>query len=516
MKVYTGESIRRIEQACFDSGITELRLMENAGVACAKVIRKEYDLENNTGKSVVVLCGKGKNGGDGFVIARKLYEIGAVPTIIFTHGYPSIPEPVKMLERAKELEIRAVSFDENQKLCFNFIEDADIIVDCIFGIGYRGRADEKTVSIFKAVNSSPAIVASVDVPSGLDSEGLNFEPEHVKADLTVAVSSFKPVHINDKTAKDCGNVVAVSINIEKRFFESEKPVAEITDGRIVKSVFPRRDDDANKGTFGHLLALCGSYQMPGAAVLSAKAAERSGVGKITLAFPEKGYCAIASKLNEPLFLPLEFDQEGFFDVSARQKVIGALEGKSAVLVGCGIGKGLGAQSVVETVMKRFKGTAVVDADGINILSENMYLLEEREETTVLTPHLGEFSRLIGKPIEEIKENRALYVSAFTESYPNTVLALKGKNTIISCKGELLYINPTGNASLSQGGTGDILAGLIAGFIAQGIGAFQSVLAAAFIHGEAAEMCSEKYSQRGMTDDDLINYLPASLKKYCWE
>lgn len=516
MKVYTGESIRRIEQACFDSGITELRLMENAGVACAKVIRKEYDLERNTGKSVVILCGKGKNGGDGFVIARKLYEIGAVPTIVFTHGYPTIPEPVKMLERAKELEIRAVSFDEQQKLCFNLIEDADIIVDCIFGIGYRGRADEKTLSIFRAVNKSRALKASVDVPSGLDSEGLNFEPEHIKADLTVTISSFKPVHINDKTARDCGNVVAVSINIEKRFFEGEKPVAEITDGKIVKSVFPKRSDDANKGSFGHLLALCGSYRMPGAAVLSTKAAERSGVGKITLAFPEKSYPAITSKLNEPLFLPLEYDEEGFFDAGAREKVIKELEGKSAVLVGCGIGRGLGAQAVVETVMKRCKGTVLVDADGINILSENIYLLEEREETTVLTPHLGEFARLIDKPIEEIKENRALYVSAFTESFQNTVLVLKGKNTIISCKGRLLYINPTGNAGLSQGGTGDILAGLMAGFIAQGIGAFESAVAAAFIHGEAGEICSEALSQRGMTDDDLINFLPVSLKKYCWE
>ena len=516
MKVYTGASIRRIENACFASGITELRLMENAGVACAKVIRKSYALEENKGKYIVILCGKGKNGGDGFVIARKLYEIGAVPTIVLTHGLPTIAEPVRMLERAKELEIRVLDFDAQQRLCENFIADADIVVDCIFGIGYHGSADEKTKGIFKAVNASPAATVSVDVPSGLDSEGLDFEPEHIRADLTVTISAFKPVHIHDATAASCGNVVAVSINIDKAFFDAERPVAEITDGRTVKACMPKRADDANKGSFGHLLMLCGSYQMPGAAVFAAKAAERSGVGKITLAFPECAYPAITSKLNEPLFLPLENDEEGFFAVGARAKVIAALEDKSAVLVGCGLGKSLGSLAVLETVMKRRKGVVLVDADGINLLSENIYLLEEREEPTVLTPHLGEFARLIGKPIEDIKANRTLYASAFSETFPHTVLVLKGKNTIIACKGKLLYINPTGNAGLSQGGTGDVLAGLTAGFLAQGLGTLESAVAAAYIHGEAGDLCAAEFSQRGMTVDDLVRFIPDSLKKYCWE
>ena len=131
MKVYTGESIKKIEQACFASGITELRLMENAGVACAKVIRKEYDLENQKAKAVAVLCGKGKNGGDGFVIARKLCEIGAKPTIILTHGAPMVPEPVKMLERAREMEIAVADFAEQADTCFEAVRKADIVVDCI-------------------------------------------------------------------------------------------------------------------------------------------------------------------------------------------------------------------------------------------------------------------------------------------------------------------------------------------------------------------------------------------------
>lgn len=514
MKVYTGESIRNIEKACFESGITELRLMENAGVACAKVIRQTYSLEQKTGKSVAILCGKGKNGGDGFVIARKLYEIGAVPTVILTHAFPSIKEPVQMFERAKELGIRYLHYDEDRALCLNAISSADIIVDCIFGIGYRGNADDKTREIFKAVNNSSAETVSIDVPSGLDSEGINFDPYHIKADLTVSISALKPVHIAAATSKDCGRVETVNINIDKKYFSLEKPVAEVTDGDTVKEFMPKRPADANKGTFGHLLMLCGSYRMAGAAVMSAKAAERSGVGKITLAFPEKAYPAVASKLNEPLFLPLAYDEKGFFDVSARDEVIKELENKSAVLVGCGIGKDIGSRAVVETVFKRCKAPILVDADGINILSENIYLLDEREEMTVLTPHLGEFSKLIDKPISDILLNRKKYAEQFAELHPNTVLVLKGKNTLIACKGEILYINSTGNAGLAQGGTGDALAGLMAGFIAQGISPLKSAVMAAHIHGEAGDMCAKELSQRGMTTDDVINFLPSSIKKYC--
>lgn len=513
MKVYTGESIKRIESACFESGITELRLMENAGVACAKVIRKQYDLENHKGKKIAVLCGKGKNGGDGFVIARKLYEIGAVPVIILTHGEPTIAEPVKMLARARELEIPIYDYDLQHSFCLKQMQDADIIVDCIFGIGYHGKADEKSVEIFKGVNASSAITVSVDVPSGLDSEGVDFDPAHINADLTVSITALKPVHIAESTAAHCGKVVVVGINIPSQFFNGEPVFAEVTDENNVSAFLPSRSADANKGTFGHLLMLCGSYRMPGAAVMSAAAAVRSGVGKITLAFPQSAYPAITSKLNEPLFLPLAEDENGFFAPEARDALIKEVENKNAVLIGCGIGKGIGARALLETVMKRYEGTVLVDADGINLLAKNIYLLEERKETTVLTPHLGEFSRLIDKPMEDIKRNRVKYAKQFTQLYANTVLVLKGYHTIIAKKGEILHINPTGNAALAQAGTGDVLAGLIGGFVAQGIGAFGSAVAGAYIHGEAGDICAEALSQRGMRTTDLIEYLPFSLKKF---
>ena len=510
MKVYTGQSIKNIEQACFKSGITEMRLMENAGVACAKVIRKEYDLENQKGKNVAVLCGKGKNGGDGFVIARKLYEIGANPTIILTHALPQIAEPVRMLERARELEITVLNYDVQSALCRNYIEDADIVVDCIFGIGYHGKADAKSAAIFDAVNRSAAAVVSVDVPSGLDSEGIDFDPGHIRADLTVSISAFKPVHILETTAPDCGKLVVVGISIDRRFFRTEKAVAEISDKKIVSAILPPRPEDANKGTFGHLLMLCGSYRMPGAAVMSAAAAVRSGVGKITLAFPDKAYAAIASKLNEPLFLPLASEEKGFFAPEAREELVKEFENKSAVVVGPGLGRELGSLAVLETAMKRCKGKLLVDADGINLLAKNIYLLEERTGETILTPHLGEFSLLIDKPIEDIKRNRKKYAKQFTERFPHTVLVLKGSNTIIACKGELLHINPNGNPGLAQGGTGDVLAGLIGGLAAQGIPAFGAAIAGAYIHGEAGDICAEKFSQRGMSTMDVVEAIPSSF------
>lgn len=513
MKVYTGESIKKIEQACFESGITELRLMENAGVACAKVIRKEYDLENQKGKTIAVLCGKGKNGGDGFVIARKLSEIGALPTIILTHSYPRIAEPVRMLERARELDIPVIDYSTYAGKFATLLDDVDLIVDCIFGIGYRGLADETSAEVFRAVAASGVPVASVDVPSGLDSEGENFDPNHIKADLTVSISTFKPVHIADTSAADCGKLVVVDIGIDKHFFEKESAVAEISDKRIVASVLPKRPADANKGTFGHLLLVCGSYRMPGAAVMSTAAAVRSGAGKVTLAFPEKAYAAVTSKLNEPLFAPLACETSGYFAPEARDALIQEIKNKDAVVIGPGIGRELGSLAVLETVMKRCKGKLLVDADGINLLAENIYLLEERTGETVLTPHLGEFSKLIDKPIEDIRRNRKKYVERFTEQYPNVVLVLKGYNTLIAKKGEILYINPTGNAGLAQGGTGDVLAGLIGGFMAQGISAMHSAVAGAYIHGNAGDICAKALSQRAMTTTDVIEALPSSLVQF---
>lgn len=516
MKVYSASSIRRIENACFASGISELRLMENAGVACAKVIRTEYKLEDETGKKIAVLCGKGKNGGDGFVIARKMHEIGAVPTIILTDDYPTINEPVEMFERAKELGVRALFYNTDTQRCNTAIANADIIVDCIFGIGYHGSADEKTKEIFNLVNASQGEVVSIDLPSGLDGAGEDYDPSHIKADLTISISALKPVHINPKTEKSCGKIKVVNINIDRRFFELETPVAEISDGESVSAKFPRRENNSHKGDFGHLLMLCGSYTMPGAAVFSAAAAERSGAGKITLAFPDKAYPAITSKLNEPLFMPLGSDENGFFADFESEKLDFLLKNKSAVLIGCGIGTGRGAALMLEALIAKCKVPVLVDADGINLISQNINILENRKGVTVLTPHLAEFSRLIDKPISVIASDRVKAVKEFCDAHPDCVLVLKGRHTLIGCKDKMLYINPTGNAGLSQGGTGDVLAGLCAGFMAQGMSALDSAVCAAYIHGEAGDLCAQRLSQRGMTTDDLISFIPSSLKKYCWE
>ena len=516
MKVYSARSIRNIENACFASGMSELRLMENAGVACAKVIRNEYELETQTGKKIAVICGKGKNGGDGFVIARKMYEIGALPTIILTDDYPKIDEPAQMFERTKELGIRALFYNTDTQRCANVIAQADIIVDCIFGIGYHGLADSKTKEIFSLVNASEGEVVSIDLPSGLDGAGEDYDPGHINADLTITISALKPVHINSETEKSCGKIKVVNINIDKKFLDMEEPVAEISDGESISAKFPRRSKNAHKGDFGHLLMLCGSYRMPGAAVFSAKAAERSGAGKITLAFPEKAYPAITSKLNEPLFMPLESDENGFFADDVSRELDSLLENKSAVLVGCGIGTDRGSALMLEALMAKCKVPLLVDADGINIISKNINILENRKGITVLTPHLAEFSRLIDKPISVIAADRKKAVKEFCDAHPNCVLLLKGRRSLIACKDEILYINSTGNAGLSQGGTGDVLAGLCAGFLAQGMPAVDSAVCAAYIHGEAGDLCAERLSQRGMTTDDLISFIPSSLKKYCWE
>lgn len=516
MKVYSGESIRRIEQACFESGISEARLMENAGSACAKVIKSVCGIEQSPDKSIVILCGKGKNGGDGFVIARKLKEAGAEPIIILTHEYPKIKEPLEMFGRTKDIEIRSLFYQSDTGRSERIIAQADIIVDCIFGIGFHGEADEKTAELFRLVNASGASVISVDVPSGLDSEGRDFDSRHIIADFTIAISALKPVHLSPKTEKYCGITKVVSINIDEKYFLAETPVMCITDGKTVSEKFPKRRADANKGTFGHLMCVCGSYRMPGAAVMSAAAALRSGVGKVTLAFPEKAYAGVASALHEPLFMPLPNDDEGFFGFGSADPLLKAAEDKTAVLIGCGLGRTAAVKNIVNRFIKECRCPLIIDADGINALSDNINILDEREGVSILTPHAGEMARLTRLSISEVLADRRACAEKFVKRFPKCILVLKGMNTVIARAGEPVCVNMTGNAGLSQGGTGDVLAGLMSGFAAQGMSAADAAVCACYIHGDAGDICAEKYSQRGMTTQDLIDALPSSMKKYCRE
>ncbi len=288
-------------------------------------------------------------------------------------------------------------------------------------------------------------------------------------------------------------------------------IIEITSG-TVKALLPPRPADANKGTFGHLLSVCGSMMMPGAAVLAASAAVRMGAGLVTAAFPTAAYSAIAPHLVEPLLCPMQSDENGFFSAQSLFGLIDRLKKATACLIGCGLGNTTDTQTIVREMLLRSDKPIVLDADGINAISDNINILNAVSVPVILTPHPGEMSRLCKISINEIQQNRVEVAMNFAKQTKTTVV-LKGAGTIIATPDGKCYINKTGNSGMAKGGSGDVLAGMVASLLAQGASPENAAICAVYLHGAAGDLAADKTSERGMTPSDMVSILPQLLSDY---
>lgn len=286
---------------------------------------------------------------------------------------------------------------------------------------------------------------------------------------------------------------------------------EVLTREFVRTLFPDRPADGNKGSFGRALLVCGSYRMPGAACMSAQAAVRCGVGLVELAFPQGAYAAITPKLNEPILLPVE-DCNGQFCSISIDQILQAAECADAVLIGCGIGRGPKTDRAVCAMIEKIQKPLVIDADGINILAEHIDLLKRRAAPTVLTPHPGEMGRLMGVSAAVVQADRKR-AAEFFASYPNVTLVLKGAGTIVAAPGGGRYCNPTGNCGMAKGGSGDVLSGMLVSFLAQGMNPVHASSAAVFIHGLCGDRCAVKRSIRGMLPSDMVNELADVMRAF---
>ena len=352
------------------------------------------------------------------------------------------------------------------------------------------------------------------MPSGANCDSASIEGAVFKADLTIAISAYKPIHIMKPCCAVCGKTVIADIGIEDEDFKALDSVACLTyDARDIKRMLPKRKPVSNKGTYGHALCVCGSMRMTGAACLAVSGALRCGAGLVTAAFPQSAYAGIAPKLTEPLLLPLDSNFEGTFSFNALADIFEASKRASAVLLGCGIGFNKDTTRLTLNLIKEIKKPVIIDADGINALSTNIDILREAQAPVILTPHPGEMSRLCGKSIAEIVANPIAAAYEFSREYGVTVV-LKGANTIVcGCDPTRIYVNPTGNAGLARGGSGDLLAGMTVSLLAQGMKPFEAAVCAVYLHGLCADAVAQKTSMRGMLPSDVLNYLPEFFSKF---
>ncbi len=513
MFVVTSKQMYQAECNAVERGISFPELMEKAGNSCAEIIKKHYHISKSNSKKVLIICGKGKNGGDGFVIARKLWEYGCDVTVMLACGEPKAKDSINMFSLAESTGVDIIGYKDIQSV-YPYIEKAEIIVDAVFGTGFSGSLDPDLSRLAKTVNAAKAETVAIDVPSGANCDSATIEGSVFKADITIAISAYKPIHIMKPCSSACGKVLVADIGITEDDFKKIDSVTCFTVNALdVKKLLPKRKPVSNKGTYGHALCVCGSMRMPGAASLAINGALRCGAGLVTAAFPQSAYPALAPKLTESLLLPLETNFEGTFAFSALPAIKEASKRASAILIGCGLGFNKDTSRLVHSLIEETKIPMIIDADGINALSGNIDILKKAQAPIIITPHPGEMSRLCGKTIAEIVANPIAVAYEFATKYGITVV-LKGANTIV-CGGNPteIYVNSTGNSGLAKGGSGDLLAGMTVSLLAQGMKPFDSALSAVYLHGLCADAVAEKTSMRGMLPSDVLNYLPVLFSKF---
>jgi NAD(P)H-hydrate epimerase len=491
--------------------------MEIAGMRIANAAANEI----KRASSACVLCGSGGNGGDGFVAARYLHSAG-IKTEVFLISPESKISSADSLENLKilkslHLTIIELASDDSFKQLKSSIIDSNIVIDAMYGIGSRGEIKDVAARAVDLVNDlkkeikgkRPYTVLSVDVPSGTDASTGEVSGKCVSADITVTFEYPKIGLLRYPASKFAGKIITASIGIPKpNPIEPQIQVSpkkeikqmiegiQVTDSRYVAGVIPRRKVDYNKGNCGKVLVIAGSSGMMGAAVLTANAALRTGSGLVTLCVPDK----IKDMVNS---MSLETVVAGFADLDEKLKEC------DCIAIGPGLSKGKNVIKIVSGLIrsKKIKVPLVIDADGLNAITDPSILKAAGKEM-VLTPHPGEFSRLCGKPIDEIQRNRIISASRFADKYGVTTV-LKGAYTVIAGGGRT-FINPTGNPGMASAGVGDVLTGIIASLIGQGADVFNSAVAGTYIHGMAGNLAASIKGEHGLIASDIIDSIPYTL------
>lgn len=504
--IVTCGQMKDIERMANEEGLSYTHMMENAGTAVSAWIQSKIDV---VGKNILVFCGKGNNGGDGFVAAKLLNEKGANVSVILCEGDPCTDDAKLQFLRLRESNVKIISFKDDTESFIDAVRNVDIAVDTIYGTGFHGEIRENVRDIFRVIGALKAYpnvkIFSVDVPSGVNADSGEYDVDAVKADYTCAIHALKPVHIMKNTKKLCGEVDVLSIGIPTYLNERIERSFFVTDKSFVWDTLKVRPEDSNKGTFGKLLNVSGSLSMSGAAFMSTSASIRAGAGLVTLATTKTLAASFAGKLVQCTFLPLNEDDDGFINTEHFSKIDEKLSGMTACLVGCGLGTSDSAKRLVYHIIENADCPIIIDADGINAVSSDIDILKRAKAPVVITPHVGEMSRLTGESIEKIKENPYLCAANFAKEY-NVTVVLKDYITVIASPDSRIYTNTTGNAGLAKGGSGDVLAGIIAGFAAQKIPVCESAVCGVYLHGAAADRCAKRKSQYAMQPVELLDDL----------
>jgi len=486
--------------------------MENAGAAVAEEVRKILGAVSE--KAILVLIGPGNNGGDGLVTARHLQDWGAKVTLfLFSERPPDDPN----LKLAQERSIDCIDATKEaapDKLA-ELLPSTSAVIDAIFGIGrirpFHGTL-KKALDVINQAKRPGLRIIAVDLPSGLNADTGAVDPSCLYADNTITLAFPKIGLFKSPGVERTGRITVADIGIPA--YLAEQATDELITADWVRSVLPRRPLNANKGTFGRVIVVAGSNNYIGAAYLACTSAMRVGTGLVTLATAARIQSILAAKLTEATYLPLPEAHPGIISPGAAKLIHQNLNGYNALLLGCGLGQSQAVIKFIEDLLLRVRAAPpplILDADALNILAGVPNWWQRLTGDAILTPHPGEMARLAGVTVDEVQSDRIGITKGLARKMNKTIV-LKGACTVIVTPDGRTGISPVANPGLASAGTGDVLSGIIAGLVAQGLSFFDAAAAGVFLHGEAGEMVKSRLGDAGMIASDLLPVLPLVIKQ----
>jgi len=511
-KIVNADQMRVIDQATISQyGISGLVLMENAGLACVseieRYIKKHLPLEGK----IKIFCGVGNNGGDGYVIARHMVNRGYELDLYLIGDSSKLSEETRINAAIfSNLGNTSIAINEENKLDLVAISANDLVIDAILGNGIKGPLQGLILGVVLKINQSGAKVIAIDIPTGLPANKPDLTGEAIKADLTLALGLPKISEVLYKTKNYVGELKILDIGFPRKLLTSNDLKNNLISKTDVVNFFPRRAKDGHKGNMGNVCVLAGSVGMTGAAILSTKAAFLTGAGLVKLGIP-KSLNEIAEKnLVETLTYPLEQTVEQSVARQAYDAIKKMSKDATAMLIGPGLSLNPETKQLVKKIIKEFKIPLVIDADGLTALSEDLSVLDNKPTTTILTPHIGEMSRLTNQTREAISSDPISCARDFAMKW-KVVIVLKSASTIIADTEGNIWVNPLGNDGMAKAGSGDVLAGLITGFLAQGINGVHAAIIGTWIHSLAGDAASIKKGTNSMLATDILEAVFEAIK-----
>ncbi len=507
MKILTAAQMREVDRRTIERGIPGLILMENAGSRVVDFLLKTFHPLQE--QRIVVVCGKGNNGGDGFVVARQLFtrQLCRELTVF------EIADPESLtgdaLANRRMLDVCGCPVVRELPNKANL---ATVVVDGVLGTGLTGPAKGSSLDAIRLINDQFPLAkkVAVDIPSGLPSDDSKPIGEFVKANYTVTFTAAKQSQCLSPIYESVGELTIVPIGSPDEFVKTNPShKLNLTTPLDIRHIFARRPCDSNKGMYGHVLVVGGSYGKSGAPAMSGLGSYRSGAGLVTVAIPKSALSIVASYRPELMTEPLDETESGRLCFADSGYILDLLKKMTVLAIGPGLGTEDDTVRLVRRLYEEAEVPAVVDADALNALAG---VLPKTDKTRILTPHPGEMARLAQKSTKEVQADRLGTAQRFAAEN-STATVLKGDRTIIAFPDGETWINPTGSPSMATGGTGDILTGMIAGVVAQHPKDWRlAVVAAVWLHGRCGELAAKRWGEEATLATDLLEYLPQAMNE----